>query len=120
VKELNLTIRQFAKRLRRDFAPEIAADPWAFKRKAKHLLGLYLPPGPGRPPEAAVTLATELREKDVSWQEIYPKTIPNHGDLDTFERRCAEYNLRSAVRSRRNAARRRKERKKFMAQGNPA
>ena len=107
VKQLGPTIRQFAKRLRQNYASEITADPWGFKRKAKRLLGLYLPPGPGRPPEPAISKAIELRRQGQEWKQIYPQVIPRHSELDPIQRRYEESNLRSATRSRRNAARRR-------------
>ena len=100
MKELGPTIREFAIRLRRDYAPEIAADPWAFKRKAKRLFCLYLPPGPGRPRKATITRALELHRQGTPWPDIYRECIPNHISLPWKERRLEIIRLRNAVRAR--------------------
>ena len=100
VKELGPTIRQFAKRLRHDYAAEIAADPWGFKRKAKRLLGLYLPPGPGRPRKETITRAEELHCQGTPWPEIYSQCIPNYASLRWSERRLEIGRLRNGVRAR--------------------
>ena len=100
MKELGLAIRQFAKRLSRDYASEIAADPWGFKRKAKGLLGLYLPPGPGRPRKETITRAHELHRQRTAWSEIYSQCIPNYASLRWKERRLEIGRLRNGVRAR--------------------
>jgi hypothetical protein len=55
-----------------------------------------------------VTKAMELRRQGRDWKQIYPQAILNHPSLDPPVRRQAESNLRAAVRSRRNARKRRK------------
>ena len=100
VKELGPTIRQFAKRLRHGYASEIAADPWGFKRKAKRLLGQYLPPGPGRPRKETITRAHELHCHRTPWPEIYSQCIPNYASLRWGERRLEIGRLRNGVRAR--------------------
>ena len=100
VKELGLTICRFAKRLRHNCASEIAADPWGFKRKAKRLLGLYLPPGPGRPRKETITRAHELNRQGTPWPEIYSQCIPQYASLRWRERRLEIGRLRNGVRAR--------------------
>lgn len=100
MKELGPTIRQFAKRLRHGYASEIAADPWGFKRKAKRLLGQYLPPGPGRPRKETITRAHELHCHRTPWPEIYSQCIPNYASLRWGERRLEIGRLRNGVRGR--------------------
>ncbi len=104
---LDRTMRQFAARLKRKFAGEIQQNPTTFKRRAVHSLKLNLPPGPGRPSHANVTRAVGMRDAGKNWQEIYPECIPNFANLDPASRQVARWNLRAAVRSRRNAAKRR-------------
>jgi hypothetical protein len=105
-------IKEIAARLRRDFAAYIAGDPKKFKREAVRYLKLYLPPGPGRPQEDAITTAIKLRKQRVNWKEIYAQCIPDHSKMLPAIRRLAEQNLRAARRSRLNAARRTRRREK--------
>jgi hypothetical protein len=109
-KDLARTMRQFAARLRRDFAPQIAEDPRKFKKRAVHHLRRSLPPFPGRPPEAFLTRALDFRKEGMEWRRIYPLCIPGHAEMPPAVRRQAESNLRAACRSRRNAAKRRTRR----------
>ena len=108
-------MQQTAARLRRDFAPRIAQDPRKFKRLAVSYLKNYLPPGPGRPPEDAITKAMQLRKQGLEWKQIYPQCIPDHAQPIPAVRRQAESKLRGACRSRRNTARRRKTQQGFSA-----
>ena len=105
--DLDRTMRQFAARLKRKFAGEIKQNPTTFKRRAGHSLKLNLPPGPGRPSHANVTRAVGMRDAGKNWQEIYSECIPNFANLDPASRQVAQLKLRAAVRSRRNAAKRR-------------
>lgn len=107
-KDLARAVRQFGTRLRRDFADEIAEDARKFKSLAIHYLKRCLPPYPGRPPEASLTRAIELRKQGTEWKQIYPLCIPGHSEMPGAIRRQAESNLRGACRSRRNAAKRRR------------
>lgn len=117
---LDRAIRQIAARLKRDFADEIARDAAAFKRRAVHRLRLHLPPGPGRPCLGSVTQAAEMRAQGKPWKDIYPACIPGHATMDPASRQVAQWNLRNAVRSRRNARRRRsKARVQISASANP-
>ena len=105
-RDLPRTMRQIATRLRRDFAEEIVVDPKKFKKRAVHYLKRHLPPFPGRPPEASLTRAIELRKEGLEWKQVYPLCIPGHSGMPAAVRRQAESNLRGACRSRRNAAKR--------------
>ena len=111
-KDLDRSIRRIAAILQRDYAHQIAEDPRGFKKRVVHKLKLYLPPGPGRPAEASITKAVELRKQGLDWKQIYPQCIPNHAQFDPPIRRMAELNLRAARRSRLNAARKRRKRQR--------
>jgi hypothetical protein len=100
--ELEMALRRFATRLRRDYAAEIARDARGFKKDVVRLLRRELPPGPGRPPDEAVTRATNMRAKDQPWATIYCQCIPGYGSLNPGDRQLAASRLRTAVRSRRN------------------
>ena len=100
MKELGLTIRQFATRLRHNYASEITADPWASKHKPKRLLGMYLPPGPGRPRKETITRAHELHREGASWSDIAQQCIPNYASLGWKTRRLEIARLRNGVRAR--------------------
>jgi hypothetical protein len=102
-------VKRFAARLRREHAEEIKRDARGFKHRACGLLKRCLPPFAGRPTEDSITVAAELRKQDRPWKEVYPVVIPDYATLDTPVRRQAESNLRSALRSRRNARKRRRD-----------
>jgi hypothetical protein len=101
-------VQQLAARLKRQRAKELAQDPAGFRREAVRAFRASLSPGPGRPRTPNVTLAEKLRDKGKPWQEIYPLCITNYAGLNVDSQRVEAENLRSAVRSRRNARRRRK------------
>jgi hypothetical protein len=111
-RDLDRAMRRIAAMLQRDFARQIAENAKVFKKRVVHKLKLYLPPGPGRPAEASITKAVELRKLGLDWMQIYPQCIPNHAQLDPPTRRMAELNLRAARRSRLNTARRRRRNKR--------
>jgi len=119
-KDLLRRMEPFARLLRRDFALEIQDDPKKFKKQAVHALKRCLPPHPGRPQEAYVTRAIELRKQNVPWNEIYRQCIPNYQQLPLAEQRLAGYDLRAACRSRRNASKRRKRHRKSSAETSSA
>lgn len=114
--DLGQVVGQFSSQLRRDFASEIAADPKGFKKRVVHWLRRSLPPFAGRPSEASITNAINLRLRGETWKQVYPQLIPSHSAMDAAVRRLAESNLRAAVRSRRNARRRRKHRRQSSAE----
>jgi hypothetical protein len=107
VKDLHATTREFATYLRLEFASEIKQDAHAFKQRVLGFLRSELPPGPGRPRAEAVTLAAEMLAQGETWPQIYAKCLPRDiGERDS--RQLSQYRLRCAVRSRRNACKRRK------------
>ena len=105
---LERDVKQFTARLQRRYPDQIAADPKAFKKRARGLVGRNLPPFAGRPMEESINQAAELRKQEYEWKEIYPLVTPDHARLDAALRRQAESNLPAACRSHRNATRRRK------------
>jgi hypothetical protein len=100
-------VSRFASRLKLLFRDEIAADPRAFKKEIVEILKRNLPPFAGRPTDECISLAVRLKAEGKTWSEIYPLVIADHAFLDASERRLAETDLRSKIRSRRNARRRR-------------
>jgi hypothetical protein len=119
VGNLELAVKRFALRLRREHPEEVRADARGFKNRVCGLLRRYLPPFTGRPTEDSITTAAELRKQNCQWKDIYPLVIPGHATLDPPVRRQAESNLRAALRSRRNARRRRNRRRRFIAEKTP-
>lgn len=109
-------VKRFARRLSKVFAKEISSDPRTFKKGVIETLRRHLPPFAGRPTEEAITTAAALRAERREWPEIYRLVIPGHCELDSATRRQMESNLRSAIRSRRNARKRRKARQKLIAE----
>ncbi|MGO9093821.1 MAG: hypothetical protein ACLQGV_01235 [Bryobacteraceae bacterium] len=63
-----------------------------------HYLKRCFPPCPGRPPEATLTKAIELRREGMEWEAIYPFRIPYLSQTAPAVRRQAESNLRGACR----------------------
>jgi hypothetical protein len=111
--------KRFAKRISKLFASEIASDPRGFKKQLTQTIKRNLPPFPGRPTEQSITLAAKLKAGGNGWQDIYPAVLPDHAQMDPPTRRLAESNLRSAIRSRRNARRRRNPERTLLAQTTP-
>jgi hypothetical protein len=109
---LEREVKRFATRLLREHDEEVKLDAKGFKNRACGLFRRCLPPFAGRPTEASITTAAELRKQKREWQEIYPVVILNHATLDPPIRRQSESNLRSALRSRRNARRRRRKQRR--------
>ncbi len=98
--DLRSSVREFAARLRLDFASEIERDPRGFKRRTVSLLRFYLPPGPGRPCDEAVTRAIEMRAAGKSWPEVYTACVPH--SLAPESQPDAKSRLRAAMRARKN------------------
>ncbi len=109
-------VREFTDALRRDYGREIHRNPRAFKHQVVRLVRLGLPPGPGRPPDEAITRAIQLRERGTPWLEVYRKCIPNFADLGDGDRQLAMTRFRSAVRSRTHQRKPRKSRPHFQRQ----
>jgi hypothetical protein len=94
--------------LRQKFGAQRAQDPRVFKECAVRYLRLALGPGPGRPPKQTVTQAVKMRAEGKAWPEIYSACLAHSEGMtaDTWTIACLR--LRSAVRSRRSAERRRR------------
>jgi len=110
--QLERAIHLFAGQLRRRYSEEICSDAKKFKNRVVSIIRRELPPFPGRPTEEAINRAIELHKQGQLWKEIYPQCISYHFELEPPARRQAESNLRAAIRSRRNAARRRRKRQR--------
>ncbi len=98
---LRRQVENFAKRLSRRF-PQVFLDGFAVSAKVGVIrwLRAALPPHPGRPRKASVTLAYALRRKGVAWPKIYPQCIPGLAALRWAERRKEIRRLRNAYRYR--------------------
>jgi len=108
IAKLGVAIRKFARQLRAEFAGEIERDLRAFRTHVVRFLRAELPLRRGRPCDAAITRAVEMRRTREPWHSIYLVCVPFFQRLDPYARHLAQTRLRSAVRSRRNARRRRK------------
>lgn len=115
-RDLKQDVKRIAARLRPRYAEEMQRDPRGFKKRVCSLIRRYLPPFAGRPTNESVTSAIGLRELGLEWKAIYPQVMPNHVNLDSAVRRQVQSNLRAAVRSRGNAAKRRKRRQQLLAE----
>jgi hypothetical protein len=100
-------IGSFGEDLKRRFALEFEKDPPAFKQLVLCALSKAFVLKRGRRPESNITLAADLRAQGKEWREIYPLCIKNYPTLCRNSQRIEEENLRAAVRSRRNAQKRR-------------
>lgn len=109
-------VKAFARKLTRQFQDEIRSDPRQFKKRVIEVLRRSLPPFGGRPTDESVTTAANMRANQEEWLAVYRAVIPNHSQMDSAARSHAESNLRSAVRSRRNARARRKRHRGSIAE----
>jgi hypothetical protein len=94
-------VRAFSRRLARRF-PRAFAESHATSTK-EAVIGWVreaLPPHPGRPRKASITLACELKRQGVPWHDIYHQCIPQYAALKWGERRLEIARLRNAVRAR--------------------
>jgi hypothetical protein len=113
MRDLRQKVQQFAAQLKREFAEQHGQNAPSFRKQVVSTLSASLSPGPGRPPLPNITLAAEEREKGTPWKIIYPMCIPNYNALNRDSQRVEAENLRAAVRSRRNARRRRNPTQEF-------
>jgi hypothetical protein len=104
---MRLQVQRFARRLCRQF-PLAFRDAHSVESKetAIRWLRVALPPHPGRPRKASVTLACRLRREGVPWREIYPRCIENLAAFDWRTRRQEIRRLRNAYRARHRLVRR--------------
>jgi hypothetical protein len=68
-------MRRVAAGLAKRFPDEIRLDPRGFKRRVITAVRQALPRFAGRPAQAAVTLAVELRKLGQDWKHVYPQVI---------------------------------------------
>lgn len=103
-------VQDLTSRLKEQHGQLLADDDHAreFKKYIVRRIKADLPPGPGRPPNAAITKAMQLRDQGVSWGDVCLECIPDFNELPIGKRQVLKSELRSRCRSRRNTARRRK------------
>ena len=91
------------------FAEERAVNPRDFKECAVRYLRSAIGPGPGRPLKEMVTQAANMRAQGKSWPEVYAKCLAHSPEgWSTDTRTLDRLRLRSAVRSRRRAHRKKR------------
>jgi hypothetical protein len=96
--------REFAARLQRDYAEEIARTPREFKKRVLRQLRRHLPPRRGRPTDPKTEAALALLRQGKSVREILRLQIRGFDQLDTWGRMLAEKSLRQAISRRRQTA----------------
>jgi hypothetical protein len=102
-------VERFAQRLARQFPQAfLNGNGTKTKKRVVSWMRATLPPHAGRPADEATTRAVEMRVKNAPWLEIYRECIPHFSELDDGTRQLAMIRLRSVVRSRRFARKRKK------------
>ena len=109
---LEQELRDFAARLKRTFAQEMARDPANFKKYVVRLIRQELPPKRGRPNDPRIDAALQMIQQRKSIKEILRCQIPDFEQMDTYGRYLAEKGLRTAIARRRRSSPARKHRHK--------
>ncbi len=91
----------FAKKIKREFAPEISRDPKAFKTSILRLMRRALPLRRGRPNDPQIDAAMRMLHQGKSVKEILRLQIRGFDDMDTFGRFLVEKGIRTAIARRR-------------------
>lgn len=97
---LEALARDFAHRLRREFAQEIASSPREFKKRVVGLIRRELPPGPGRPGDPRYDQAARMADQGKTVAAILRCQDPQFDALDPWTRMLASRGLRAALRRR--------------------
>jgi hypothetical protein len=105
MKDLEAMTRDFAHRLKRNFAHEITQDAKEFKKRVLQFVRRELPPRRGRPNDPRLDAAARMVANGRSLREVLRAQVPSFDGLDTYGRYLAEKGLRSAVTRRRRMAR---------------
>lgn len=92
---------EFAQRVKRAFAEELARDPKALRTAVLRLVRRGLPLRRGRPNDPRIDAAVRMREQGKSIREILELQTRNFDKADTYGRYLAEKGLRTAVTRRR-------------------
>jgi hypothetical protein len=100
MKDLEGMTRDFAHRLRRNFAQEITQDAKEFKKRVLQFVRRELPPRRGRPNDPRLDAAARMVAQGRSLREVLRAQVPGFDELDTYGRYLAEKGLRSAVSRR--------------------
>lgn len=105
MKDPEFIIREFALRLKNDFATEIARDARGFKKKVLHWVRQELPPRRGRPNDPRLDAAARMIAQGKTTRDVLIAQVPGFGRLDTYGRYLAEKGLRAAIGRRRKQKR---------------
>jgi hypothetical protein len=104
---LDQRVKQFAAKLKRDFATEIIENPRAFKARLIGKIRVALPrKPPGRRGSPEVRRAAEIylrdyksKQREGNWHEIGKQVIPDYGKLTPQIQRLHRMSLRANVHS---------------------
>src|SRR5204863_10187265 len=91
----------FARRMRQQFAREIALNPRDFKEQVIRLIRRELPPRRGRPTSPQIEAALAMLRQGKSVRQVLRMQVPGFDQLDTYGRYLMEKALRQAVARRR-------------------
>ena len=105
MKDPEIIVRQFAFRLKRDFANEIARDARGFKKSVLRWVRQELPPRRGRPNDPRLDAAARMIGQGKTAREVLRAQVPGYSRLDTYGRYLAEKGLRAAISRRRKQTR---------------
>ena len=100
---IELMLREFTGRIRRQFAEEISRDPASFKRQIIGLIRRGLPPGRGRPKDPRIDAALRMLEQGETVKAVLRSQITGFDNLDAYGRYLAEKGLRTALARRRRS-----------------
>ena len=102
---LESVTHQFARRLRQQFAREIALNPRDFKEQVIRLIRRELPPRRGRPTSPQIEAALAMLRQGKSVRQVLRMQVPGFDQLDTYGRYLMEKALRQAIARRRTGRR---------------
>ena len=92
---------EFAQRVKREFAEELARDPKVVKTAVLRILQRSLPLRRGRPNDPRIDAAVRMLEQGKRVNEILRLQTRGFDKLDTYGRYLAEKGLRTAIARRR-------------------
>ena len=101
MKTLEAGVREFADRLKRNFAQEIANNPRDFKKRVLRLIRHELPLKKGRPPSPQIEEALTMLRQGKSVRDVLRAQISGFDGLDVYGRYLAEKALRQALARKR-------------------
>jgi len=101
IRNFDVITRDFARRLRQDFALYIAHNPRDFKKQVIRLIRRELPPRRGRPVSPQIEAALAMVQQGKTVPEVLRAQVSGFEQLDTYGRYLMEKALRQAMSRRR-------------------